>query len=81
MMMEEGKLNASHEVAMATESRIISIISSLHNKVISPTNQSLQLNQVHLPSQLPGKAIDMHVLHFTVTTKELEFHALLCRSL
>lgn len=81
MMMEEGKLNASHEVAMATESRIISIISSLHNKVVSPTNQSLQLNQVHLPSQLPGKAIDMRVLHFTATTKELEFHAFLCRSL
>ncbi|CAI9171477.1 unnamed protein product [Rangifer tarandus platyrhynchus] len=40
---------------MATESRIISIISSLHNKVVSPTNQSLQLNQVHLPSQLPGQ--------------------------
>ena len=66
---------------MATESRIISIISSLHNKVVSPTNQSLQLNQVHLPSQFPGKAIDMRVLHFTVTTKELEFQAFLCRSL
>lgn len=41
MMMEERKLNVSHKVAMATESRIISIISSLHNKVVSPTNQSL----------------------------------------
>ena len=66
---------------MATESRIISIISSLHNKVVSPTNQSLQLNQVHLPSQFPGKAIDMRVLHFTMTTKELEFQAFLCSSL
>lgn len=66
---------------MATESRIISIISSLHNKVVSPTNQSLQLNQVHLPSQFSGKAIDMRVLHFTMTTKELEFQAFLCSSL
>ena len=63
MMMEERKLDVSQKVVMATESRIISIISSLHNKVVSPTNQSLQLSQVHLPSQLPGEATETRVIH------------------
>lgn len=60
-MMEERKLNVSHKVAMATESRIISIISSLHNKVVNPTNQSLQLNQVSAPDSYQVNKIYIHL--------------------
>lgn len=45
MMMEERKLNVSCTVVMATELRVISIISMVHNKVVSPVNQSVELKK------------------------------------
>lgn len=46
MMMEERKLNVSCMVVMATELRVISIIGAVHNKVVSPVNQCLELKQI-----------------------------------